>query len=76
MAGTDKNYPVKEFLEAKLFNGKTFYEVEKDIEWVDEQQQKVINILLIPNIKINLKQQKNIAPTFLVRAICDVKMSL
>ena len=36
MAGTDKNYPVKEFLEAKLFNGKTFYEVEKDIEWIDE----------------------------------------
>ena len=35
MAGTDKNYPVKEFLKAKLFNGKTFYEVEKDIEWID-----------------------------------------
>lgn len=34
--GTDKSYPVKEFLESPLFDGKTFYEVEKDIEWVDE----------------------------------------
>lgn len=34
--GTDKSYPVKEFLESPLFDGKTFYEVEKNIEWVDE----------------------------------------
>ena len=31
----DKNYPVSEFVSAKIFNGKSFWEVEKDIEWVD-----------------------------------------
>ena len=31
----DKNYPVSEFVNAKIFNGKSFWEVEKDIEWVD-----------------------------------------
>lgn len=30
------NGNLKEFLEETLFDGKTFYEVEKDIEWVDE----------------------------------------
>ena len=28
--------PVAEFENARIFNGKTFWEVEKDIEWVDE----------------------------------------
>ncbi len=31
----DRNYPVSEFVSAKIFNGKSFWEVEKDIEWVD-----------------------------------------
>ena len=31
----DNNYPVAEFENADIFNGKTFWEVEKDIEWVD-----------------------------------------
>lgn len=31
----DNNYPVTEFENAKLFNGKSFWEVEKNIEWVD-----------------------------------------
>ena len=31
----DKHYPVNEFENAKIFNGKSFWEVEKDIEWVD-----------------------------------------
>ena len=29
------NYPVAEFENAPIFNGKTFWEAEKDIEWVD-----------------------------------------
>ena len=29
------NYPVAEFEEAKIFDGKSFWEIEKDIEWVD-----------------------------------------
>lgn len=28
-------YPVDSFLDEKIFNGKTFWEVEQDIEWVD-----------------------------------------
>ena len=31
----DNNYPVEEFENAKIFDGKNFWEVEKDIEWVD-----------------------------------------
>ena len=31
----DNNYPVAEFENAEIFDGKTFWEVEKDIEWVD-----------------------------------------
>lgn len=33
--GDADNYPVNSFLEAPIFNGKIFYEVEKDIKWVD-----------------------------------------
>ncbi len=29
-------YPVAEFESARIFNGKTFWEVEQEIEWVDE----------------------------------------
>lgn len=29
------HYPVAEFESAKIFDGKTFWEVEKEIEWVD-----------------------------------------
>lgn len=28
-------YPVEKFLNAKIFNGNSFLEVEKEIEWVD-----------------------------------------
>lgn len=35
MAGNDKKYPVEEFLKAKIFDNKTFYEIEKEVEWVD-----------------------------------------
>ena len=31
----DKHYPVNEFENAKIFNEKSFWEVEKEIEWVD-----------------------------------------
>lgn len=30
-----KPYPVKEFLEAKIFDGKSFWEVEQEITWID-----------------------------------------
>ena len=29
------DYPISEFEKAKIFNGKSFWEVEKEIEWVD-----------------------------------------
>jgi len=35
-AGDRKNYPVESFLNAKLFDGKSFWEVEQEIEWVDD----------------------------------------
>lgn len=31
----DNNYPIAEFENARIFDGKTFWEAEKDIEWVD-----------------------------------------
>lgn len=31
----NKDYPVSKFEEAKIFGGKTFWEIEKDVEWVD-----------------------------------------
>lgn len=31
-----KEVPVKEFEKAKLFNGKTFWEVEQEITWTDD----------------------------------------
>lgn len=31
----DKNYPVTEFEEAKIFNNKSFWEIENEIEWLD-----------------------------------------
>ena len=31
----NNNYPVDKFETADIFDGKTFWEVEKDIEWVD-----------------------------------------
>lgn len=33
--GNEKDYPVQDFLEAKIWNGKSFWEVEEKIEWVD-----------------------------------------
>ncbi len=35
-SGKNKPFPVAEFERAPIFNGKTFWEAEKDIEWVDE----------------------------------------
>lgn len=31
----NKSYPVSEFENAPVFNGKTFWQVEQEIEWVD-----------------------------------------
>ena len=31
----NKSYPVLEFENTAIFNGKTFWQVERDIEWVD-----------------------------------------
>ncbi|MCM1523374.1 MAG: hypothetical protein NC120_02840 [Ruminococcus sp.] len=31
----NSDYPVSEFEEAKIFNGKTFWEAEQEIEWLD-----------------------------------------
>lgn len=31
----DNNYPVDKFETAKIFDGKTFWEAEKEMEWVD-----------------------------------------
>lgn len=33
---------VNKFLEAKVFNGKTFWEVEQDIEWIDAEPDNLI----------------------------------
>lgn len=32
----DNNYPVEEFETAQIFDGKSFWEIESEIEWVDE----------------------------------------
>jgi hypothetical protein len=32
----DSSYPVAEFENAKIFDGKTFWDVEQEIEWVDD----------------------------------------
>lgn len=34
--GTASHYPVDAFLEAKIWNGKSFWDVEQDMEWVDD----------------------------------------
>ena len=33
--GRDHKYPIEEFLNAKIWDGKNFWEVEHEIEWVD-----------------------------------------
>ncbi len=35
-AGDKYSYPVEKFLQAPIFDGKTFWEVEQEIEWVDD----------------------------------------
>ena len=35
----DKTYPVQEFLMARLWDGRTFWEAESEMEWVDYEQQ-------------------------------------
>lgn len=35
MTSDDGEYPVEAFENAKIFNGKSFWEIEKEIEWVD-----------------------------------------
>ena len=32
----DQSYPVTEFENAKIFGGRSFWDVEQDIEWVDD----------------------------------------
>lgn len=32
----DKNYPVTKFENANIFDNKSFWEIEKNIEWVDD----------------------------------------
>ena len=34
--GNTTHYPVEAFLEAKIWNGKSFWDAEQDIEWVDD----------------------------------------
>lgn len=34
--GDDKKYPVNEFLDAKIWNGKNFWQAECDMKWVDD----------------------------------------
>lgn len=34
-ASSAKDYPVDQFLEAKIFDGKSFWNVENEIEWID-----------------------------------------
>ena len=33
--GDDREYPVDDFLEARIWAGKSFWEVEREIEWLD-----------------------------------------
>ena len=33
--GDAKHYPVESFIKAKIWNGKSFWEVEHDMTWVD-----------------------------------------
>lgn len=33
--GNSNNFPVDDFLNAKIWDGKSFWEVEQEIEWVD-----------------------------------------
>ena len=33
---SDNDYSIKQFKLLKIFNGKTFWEVENEIEWVDD----------------------------------------
>lgn len=33
--GSSAHYPVDTFLEAKIWDGKSFWDIEQDIEWVD-----------------------------------------
>lgn len=33
--GSKTDYPVEKFLKSKIWNGKSFWEAEKDMEWVD-----------------------------------------
>ena len=35
MVSNNSEYPVEEFENAKIFNGKSFWEIEKEIEWID-----------------------------------------
>lgn len=35
MVSDNGEYPVEVFENAKIFNGKSFWEIEKEIEWVD-----------------------------------------
>lgn len=33
---TGDSYPVEEFLNAKIWDGKNFYEIEQEVQWIDD----------------------------------------
>lgn len=33
--GSSTRYPVEEFLKAKIWNGKSFWDVEQEMQWID-----------------------------------------
>ncbi len=36
LAGMGRQYPVQDFLEARIWDGKTFMEVEEEVQYLDE----------------------------------------
>ena len=36
VSSDSKNYPVEKFESAKIFDNKSFWEIENEIEWVDD----------------------------------------
>ncbi len=36
LAGRERQYPVQQFMDARIWDGKTFMEVQDEIQWVDD----------------------------------------
>ena len=36
MISDNGEYPVEEFENAEIFNGKSFWDIEREIEWLDD----------------------------------------